>query len=222
MGIPFNGGLFLNALVWGTVLDNHLSIPSAEKEMKKVLSITLAILCIGTASYYIASPYLVLSKINAALVDKDVDALDAHVDYASIRASLRPVLMSHAKEITEIQEADGMVASFGKRLGQVFFEKQIEEIQVAIVERSLERLVSPEGLSAIMSGAVAIEDINRSTLPLESSPSELFQAAQKEYKGLNVFHVSFERHPNRPVVVILQRRNWTDWMITEINFPSSH
>ncbi|MGK9518003.1 DUF2939 domain-containing protein, partial [Salmonella enterica subsp. enterica] len=56
--------------------------------MKKVL-VLLLIALLALAGYVAAGPFLAIRGIRAALERRDVAALDEHVDFAAVRASLR-------------------------------------------------------------------------------------------------------------------------------------
>ena len=98
--------------------------------MKNLFSTLLGILLIGGGGYYAASPYLAVSAIDEALKTQDEETLSKYIDYKSLRAAMKPALLAEAKKVSEVQESDGLLVSFGKTIGNALFEKQIEDKRI--------------------------------------------------------------------------------------------
>ena len=150
-----------------------------KKKMKRKLSVLFTVLALCGISYLIASPYFAIDKLNTALMIRDQAAFNELVDHESLRRSVKPILRAQTKKFSEVQEADGAVLSFGKTLGNVFFQEQIERAQEMINEKALDKLTTPEGFAQLLlSGGLTIKDLNKIPVSLRMK-SSIVQGASR-------------------------------------------
>jgi hypothetical protein len=92
--------------------------------------IGLLLICGGVLGYAYASPWLTVSKVRKAAQTGDVETVNAHVDFPSLRESFKASLNAHmAREFTKPETRDNPFALFGlalvSKLGEVFVDAMV-------------------------------------------------------------------------------------------------
>jgi hypothetical protein len=92
--------------------------------MKKAL-VLLAVVVAAVAAYWFAAPYVVMHGVLQAAQARDTAALDAHVDYAAVRESLRgQVSATLAKKMGDPK--DNPLAAIGSAIGMAVAKPLID------------------------------------------------------------------------------------------------
>jgi hypothetical protein len=116
--------------------------------MKRLLTLALLLL----AGFYVGWPAYSGYEIKTALEAKDAAALSSKIDFASVKESLRPAATLEAeRSLNDTVEKSGAAAGI---LGAEIAKKVLP----ALVDASLDRLVTPENIIRIYSDGRAVKD----------------------------------------------------------------
>lgn len=175
--------------------------------MKKTKNAGLLAIVIGVALYLVASPYITVHQMKVAAEKRDGEALSEHIDYPSVRQSLKDQLKAElVKELAEEEAADNPFAALGTLMAS------------AIVDGLVDVFVTPTGMRYLMSGeSISLEEAT--TEGVEEAPAQpLFKNASMGYEGLNKFVVKVPGDFEEEAVFVM-RREGLKWKITEIVVP---
>ncbi len=107
---------------------------------RKWIVAIIAVLLLGLgAGWYFGSPYWTLREMRAAAVEGDADALAEHIDFESVRTSLREQLQAQmAAEMARQQNANNPFAALGMALAN------------SMVGTIVDSVVTKEGMRQMM------------------------------------------------------------------------
>ncbi len=149
--------------------------------MLKRLAIVLALLAVAASAAFVAAPGLALRALRADIEAGDHGALAHRVDFPALRSSLTAELTRTA--LAEAGAGGGAAALVGGAVGQ------------AVVAPVVDRLVTPEGVAALLRGRTdPRQDGEPSTVDLST-----------RYRGLARFEIVVA-HERGPRVALLFRR----------------
>lgn len=180
--------------------------------MKKWFVLALALL-LALAGYIGAGPYLAISAIGAAIREQDANALSRRIDFPALRASLKPQLNEHLLHGVGIDRHSGLLGGIGAHIAS------------GIVDTTVEAVVTPYGLAAVIAGrkhwnriaAGAAANLPPATAA-EPAPNP-WRDAEKRYHSPSRFSVTVRDDDGRPVVFILTRAGLT-WKLSDIRIPA--
>ena len=166
--------------------------------MKALIAIA-AVLVLG---YLIAAPYLTAYQIQRAADAGDSAAVAEHIDFDSVRESLRPQLQGRVSAAAaEAAGDDPLAAALGGAAGR------------ALTDHAVDATVTPEGIARLMrgeanpDGAVAQRMEN-----VEASAG---------YRSLNRFAVVLTDAASGNEVELIFERRGLGWKVTEIQLPDA-
>jgi len=183
-----------------------------ENIMKKSLVIGIFGLFIAYAA---ASPYITIYQIKSAVDAKDGESLSEHIDFPSVRQSLKDQMNA---VVMEKMQSEDMKSNPFAALGMAFAG--------TMVDKMVEAYVTPAGISKLMSGEnpSKSQDKNNSNSagfsPQSSNKKKAFEDVSMGYKSLSKFEVSGKKHGEDSARFIL-RRNGLEWQLTEIILPKT-
>jgi Protein of unknown function (DUF2939) len=166
--------------------------------------IILAVAC-GGGLY--ASPYLTLYQVYQAAERKDVKKISKHVDFPSLRDSVKSNLQTIiAKETSQTQNP--LLSLLGSTIGE------------AVLDPVLETVVTPTGVAALLEG----QQLQLGQMGKKSSFEQGAGApdVKAEYESFDQFAVSVKpKGESVEPVTILLSRNGFSWKISGVRLPSS-
>lgn len=109
----------------------------------KTLAACVAASLIGVGAYWLASPYITLHSMRSAAKELDAKRLNEYIDYDKLRANMKAQFQ--AKMLGKISERAGSDASAAANFGAM--------IGMAMVDRMLDAMVTPETVMAAMNQA---------------------------------------------------------------------
>ena len=116
--------------------------------MKRLLTLLLLLL----AGFYVGWPAYSGYEIKTALEAKDAATLSSKIDFESVKASLRPAATVEAEQsLTESVEKSGVAAG-------ILSAEIARKVLPALVDASLNSLVTPENIIRIYSDGRAVKD----------------------------------------------------------------
>ena len=186
-------------------------VRAAPKVWWKPLAIVLALLAVA---FIAAGPYITVYQIKQAAKARDAEAMAEHVDFLSVRASLKDQLnafvMKRASESEELK--NNPFAALGMALAGTFVEKMVDSY------------VTPDGLTALMAGDKPQKPGSRPSTtgsPGSSSGSEKepFANASYGYEGFSKFVVEVTDKQGEAVRFILRHEGLFGWRLSDIRVP---
>jgi len=164
-----------------------------------VLAVTFLII------YVVASPYLTVYQIKLAAEARDSAALSEHIDFGSVRQSLKDQL--------NIQMAQEMAAD--EEMQNNPFAALGAGIASAMVERIVDAYVTPSGISALMAGEKLDSENGKNE---HKNSKEALKNASMAYESFSKFTVQVEDEQGDAGKFVL-RRQGLEWKLTEIVIP---
>tara|TARA_B100001250_G_scaffold112393_1_gene95014 strand:+ start:299 stop:820 length:522 start_codon:yes stop_codon:yes gene_type:complete len=168
----------------------------------KVWGIVIAIvLAIG----FYSLPYITIAQMKAAAEENNGEALSEHVDFPSVRQSLKDQMNAMlAREMVEEVEDNPFVA-LGAAFGGMFVEKMVDAY------------ITPAGLTQLMSGESPDEKSNDITE--NSQKNEPFQNTSLSYESMSKFSVIVNDEDSEEGIKFILRRTGLSWKLSEILLP---
>ncbi|KAG8153050.1 DUF2939 domain-containing protein [Burkholderia catarinensis] len=108
--------------------------------LKPVLIVVLAVAAIAAICYAYASPYVALGRLKSAIDARDAQAISEHVDFPSLRISLKQQVTEELMRRIDAVKKDNPLAVIGVLIGS------------ALVGPLVDAYATPEGVAALMSG----------------------------------------------------------------------
>ncbi|WP_176051581.1 DUF2939 domain-containing protein [Burkholderia sp. BCC1644] len=195
--------------------------------MKKKTRIAIAGIAIaaGVASSY-ASPYITMYQLRSAIADKDPDSFSSHVDFPSLRESLRAQLMTVMQ--AKIANSPDLNGNSFAGLGMM--------MAMGIANQVIDTMVTPAGVMTMMAQGAAKPV--RSSVPASSSePSERAHAGSAAaapqtsastpkadysvgYKSWSTVTATARKGTDDEVTFVFKRDGLWSWKLSGINLPT--
>lgn len=176
----------------------------------RTLLVLLATALLAVTGFIAAGPFLAIHGIREALERRDVAALDEHVDFPAVRASLRAQIEDAiARRAGPEAQADPL-AALGLKLAS------------AAAGSLADTLATPAGIAAVLEGRSVLRRLG------SGASRDAFADVQPE-RWLDYLHYRFES-PSRfvasvrnadghPVEFVLTR-DGLRWKVTDVRLPS--
>ncbi|WP_298145806.1 DUF2939 domain-containing protein [uncultured Acinetobacter sp.] len=173
---------------------------------KKVIAGVVALLIIVLAYIY-ASPYLVLNTIKKAAQQGDSEKVSAYVDYPSVRQSLKDQMNAHLMKDVVSDKADGWEA-FGAM------------VATTMVEKVVDSLVSPQGLTLMMQGKDFKDTLqNHQQSGIEQSEDKPKLEYSTRYLSMNMFEATLKNLNNNKMLKVIMERDGLSWKVKKFVLP---
>jgi Protein of unknown function (DUF2939) len=161
-----------------------------------------AFLC-GGALY--ASPYLTLYQVYQSVEKKDVQGVASHVDFPSLRESVKTNMQAIVTKETS-QRQNPLMNLLGSVLGGV------------VLEPVVDTLVTPEGVAALLEGQRILLDGNDKQAQLSEKAPDVDVKA--EYESFNQFAINIKpKGEDTTPVTLLMSRDGLSWKISGVRLP---
>lgn len=160
------------------------------------------------AAYAAAAPYVTVHQMKAAAQRRDGEALAEHIEFPSVRQSLKDQLNAlFLKELAEDEKlADNPFATLGAAFAGM------------MVDRIVDAYVTPAGLAQLMAGEKPeLESDPRYEAP-EKSQREPLANASMSYESFDKFAVRIVNADGQEAKFVLRRRGF-GWKLTAIIAP---
>ncbi len=161
--------------------------------------------------YVIAAPYITVHQIKQAAKDRDAEALSEHVDFPSVRESMKAQLNAKIMKDAGKELEGNPFAAFGLALAGTLIDKMVDVY------------ATPAGLAQIMSGGKPAmpgakgPSSEAGTVP-EAPKEEPFARASMGYEGVSKFVVEVPDNKGGIARFIL-RRDGIGWLLSDIRIP---
>lgn len=179
---------------------------------KKTLALLLAA-GVLLAAWFIAAPWLTVYQISNAVQSRDAQALSEHVDFASVRQSLKDQIKATA--------LDKMAREAGGTLNPL--AALIAPLAGAVVDGAVDAYVTPTGLARLMAGTgprkgePGAPDEPRAPQDGDASARRPLAGADMGYAGMHRFIVTAHGRSGDTRFVLTRRG--LGWQLSEIILP---
>lgn len=160
------------------------------------------------AIYVAAAPYITVHKMKAAVESHDGEALSEHIEFPSVRQSLKDQMNAmFAKEMAEDEEKNGNpFAALGTALAGMMVDKVVDAY------------VTPAGISQLMAGEKPNPQAGQGEAGSSSSDRKPLEDATMSYESLDKFVVRVKYNDGGEGKLVLRRRG-LGWKLTDIIVP---
>lgn len=214
MCCPSCGAFYAKALAARQRRDNpELAAPARPVKVKKGRALRWGVLSLLVlmGGYFFASPYIAVYQIRQAAKDRDADALEQHIDFPSVRESVKAQINVKVMESAKTELADNPFAALGVAFAG------------AMVDGMVNAMVTPAGLAQMMKGdKPKLKDQPRTSQGSnEPAPAarEPFEGAEMSYQGFNRFVVSVPDKTGDGQVRFILTRSGLSWLLSDVKLP---
>jgi hypothetical protein len=180
--------------------------------IKRALIIA-GVLAVLLFAYVAAGPYLAINGIKTALAERDVGALERHVDFPALRVNMKAHFQDYiAREGGEFAESGGLLGAIG--------------LQVAggLGGAAVDTVVTPLGLGALLQGHGMWKRATGQTVDGDSygapQPMDPLKGAKLRYESASRFTATAIGAGGTPVVAVFQRQGLR-WRLVDIRFDAA-
>jgi hypothetical protein len=156
------------------------------------------------AAYVAAAPYITVYQMKTAAENRDGEALSEHIDFPSLRQSLKDQINAMFMKEMAKEAKDNPFAALGAAFGGAMIDKTVDAYMTpaGIIELMQDEKPDPESGGEGSSG---------------SSSREPFSNASMSYESLSKFVITV-KDDGEEVKFVLRRRG-IGWKLTEIILP---
>lgn len=175
--------------------------------------IVAGVLAVLLFAYVAAGPYLAINGIRTALAERDVGALERHVDFPALRVNMK----AHVEDY--IVRQGGGLAESGGLLGAI-------GLQVAggLGGAVVDTMVTPIGLGALLQGHGMWKRATGQTVDGDTygapQPMDPLKDARLHYESASRFTATASGADGEPVVAVFQRQGLR-WRLVDIRFDAA-
>jgi hypothetical protein len=162
---------------------------------------------LGASAYLYATPYISINQFREAIESKDLPGIERHVDFPSLRGSLKEQLKVKMAEDINRQSGGDPFVNFGmSALGYAMAEP--------LINAAVDTYISPAGLKALMAGS------QPSTSNSGASSAPESAAVSMDYKTPNLFVVtSKDSRSGQAVKLNFERHGLVQWQLASVSLP---
>ena len=177
--------------------------------MSKAVTSLIGAGILGAGGYLYATPWISINQFREAIQAKDLPGIERHVDFPSLRTSLKDQLKAKlSEEITRQSGGNPLV-----NLGMGAFGYALAE---PMINAAVDAYISPAGLKTLMAGNPP-EGMGTDAGPDTSSSDASVSMA---YKTPNLFVVAASDSSNGQTVRFnFERRELVSWKLTSLTLP---
>lgn len=173
--------------------------------MKKGLAVAIALLAIGLAGWYFASPSMAMNSLRSAAIEGDREELKERVDFPALRESLKEQVRAH------------MVAEMAKEKDSNPFAALGMAMAGAIVDPMIDGIVSPAGIKAmVQQGRMVDATADKAAAPKDSKPVDW----KIDRRGFTKFVATPEVQDGGRAPSLIFKRDGIGWDLVDIEIPN--
>lgn len=173
-----------------------------------ILPVLAVVLGLG---YVAAGPFIAINSIRGAIERQDMPALERHVDFPSVRRSVRAQIEDYwARRAGPFLQA----SPFGALATRV-----ASEVTAAVADV----LATPAGIGAVLQGRSVLHRISGSGISKTDTfahvrPRELLESAEYRYESTSRFTATVRNGDGDPVTFVFTREGLR-WRVTDVLLP---
>lgn len=183
-----------------------------DKRLKRA-SLAAAGLALLLLAYVAAGPWLAIHGIRQALAERDVAALERHVDFPALRVNMKAHLEDYiVRKGGDLAESGGLLGAIGLQIAS------------GLGGTAVDAMVTPLGIGALLQGHAAWKRGTGQTVDGdvygEPQPMDPLKDARTRYESTSRFTATTTGTDGDPVVVVFQRQG-LHWRLTDIRFETA-
>lgn len=167
------------------------------------------------AAYVFAAPYITVYQIKSAAEAHDGDALSEHIDFPSVRQSV--------KDQINAMLAKKMVAADEKMKNNPLARLATAALAGAMVEKMVDVYVTPAGLLQLLAGKKPEPEYSQSSTQNPDATADANRKpladASLAYESLDKFMVRVKHSNGKEGQFILRRKGLIGWKLTDVIVP---
>jgi len=198
---------------------------------RSILIALIVIVVVAALGYAYASPYIALDRLKRAADSRDVETVNAYVDYPALRDSLKLQVTGLLTRRLEVQHNGNPLAAIGAMIG------------VALIGPLVDAYATPDGVAALLNGIPPRGEPGerpppppaaRADNPAPNSPSTPAPASSQAnassntppqppqttagYRGVNEFVVSYQHGVgDTRYAAIFRRQGLFTWKLSAVD-----
>jgi hypothetical protein len=177
--------------------------------MKKWIALAMVLL-LALFGYMAAGPYLAINGIRTALAEQDTSKLERHVDFSSLRVSIK----------AQVED------SLARRAGSEMQSNLLGAIALSVAGNMLgsgvDAMVTPTGIGALLQGRSMWKKSLGDTVDGDTYgkpvPADPLKNAEHHYESLSRFTATIRDEDGKPVIFVF-KRNGLSWKLADIRLP---
>lgn len=175
--------------------------------MNKKITWSIVAVVLAILAYLYASPYIALNSIKNTAQAGDSDTVSKYIDYSSVRQSFKDQMNVVMMKEMGKHENNGF-AALGAMLAS------------SMVEKMVDALVTPEGMTMMLQGKNLKESAKGSVQQESSETQDEHKPDYKSgYTSLNDFEVVIKDQDKAKEVKVMMVRDGLSWKINKIAVP---
>jgi len=194
---------------------------------RPILIASIAIVVVAALGYAYASPYIALDRLKRAADSRDVETVNAYVDYPALRDSLKLQVTGLLTRRLDVQHNGNPLAAIGAMIG------------VALIGPLVDAYATPDGVAALLNGMPPRDEPGerpppppaaQTDNPPQTPPPAAGQANANSktppqppqttagYRGLNEFVVSYQHGVgDTRYAAIFRRQGLFTWKLSAVD-----
>jgi hypothetical protein len=175
--------------------------------------VAAGVLAMLLLAYVAAGPYLAVNGIRNALAERDVGALERHVDFPALRVNMKAHVEDYiVRQGGDLAESAGLLGAIG--------------LQVAsgLGGVAVDTVVTPLGLGALLQGHATWKRATGQTVDGDAygdpQPMDPLKDASLRYESTSRFTATATGEDGGPVVAVFQRQGLR-WRLVDIRFDTA-
>lgn len=177
--------------------------------MKKWIVLVLVLL-LALGAYVAAGPYLAMNGIQQALAEQDTGQLERHVDFPSVRASIKAQLEDAMARRMGSEAQSNLLGAFAMGVGR------------NLMGAGVDAMVTPLGIGALLQGRSMWKQSMGETIDGNTFgaavPADPLASAVHRYESPSRFTATVLDEDGRPVTFVF-RRYGLQWKLADIRLP---
>lgn len=168
---------------------------------------------LGAGGYLYATPWISINQFREALDAKDLPGIERHVDFPSLRSSLKEQFKAKLSE--QIQKGTG--GNPWVNFGMGAFGYALAE---PMIDAMVDTYVSPAGLKTLIAGSQPSGGTTAPEVPRLPESSQTDPSVSLTYKTPNLFVVAArEAGSGNTVRFNFERHELVSWKLTSVSLP---
>lgn len=175
--------------------------------MKKAFSLTLILMLLLAALYFLASPYIAIYNIRNAALTMDKKTFNEYIDYSQVRDNFKQQINEQINSNLANQSVTNMV---------------FKNVASSIANKFVDSVITPDNIMTIMKYSKEVKEEKQpeqtNTQPIQIEKNKRAFSFDGRYSGINRFYIDIADANNlqRKAHVELNRYGLLQWKIVSI------
>jgi hypothetical protein len=180
---------------------------------RPLLIALIVIVVVAALGYAYASPYIALDRLKRAADSRDVDTVNAYVDYPALRDSLKLQVTGLLTRRLDVQHNGNPLAAIGAMIG------------VALIGPLVDAYATPDGVAALLNGIPPRGEPGERPPPPPAAPANNPAPNSPQppqttagYRGVNEFVVTYQHGVgDTRYAAIFRRQGLFTWKLSAVD-----